>query len=72
MIEKTILGWRICKAEPSGLLVWFDPELEEVKLFLLEEPRTRSGVPDGPEVDYDASDVDEDQVNHEFEPELPF
>ena len=39
---KVPLAWRICKADPSGLLMWFDPTREEPLLRSLphdsEEP----------------------------------
>ncbi len=33
--EKVICNWRVCAAEPSGLLVWFDPARERVRLYEL-------------------------------------
>jgi len=41
--RKVICQWRVAKAEPSGLMVWFDPDTELVRLYELEHPET-SGV----------------------------
>ena len=30
-----IRGWRILRADPSGLLLWFDPRVEFPRLFTL-------------------------------------
>ena len=38
-----ISQWRICQAEPSGLLLWFDPMTEFPRLYELEQS-LRSGV----------------------------
>jgi len=38
-----ICQWRISKAEPSGLHLWFDPMTEFPRLFELE-PSLRRGV----------------------------
>jgi len=35
--------WRVSRAEPYGLHVWFDPDTEVVKLFDLE-PHPKDGV----------------------------
>jgi len=43
--RKTISQWRVMKAEPNGLLLWFDPMVEFPRLFELE-PSLRSGVDD--------------------------
>ena len=32
-VELLIRGWRVARAEPSGMVVWFDPTREHVKLF---------------------------------------
>ena len=41
-----ICQWRVCQAQPSGLLVWFDPETEVVRLYARDpmEPSEGSGV----------------------------
>ena len=41
--RKSIAQWRVCQAEPSGLLLWFDPMTEFPRLYELE-PSLRSGV----------------------------
>jgi len=48
--RKMISNWRICQAEPSGLLLWFDPMIEFPRLFELE-PSLRSGVDNSDERD---------------------
>ena len=42
-MRKQIRQWRVVRAEPSGLLVWFDPDVEVVRLYSLD-PGQRSGV----------------------------
>ena len=42
-MRKPIKQWRIMKAEPSGLLLWFDPMTEFPRLYELE-PSLREGV----------------------------
>ncbi len=38
---KLIRGWRICTAEPEGLLCWFDPLTERLELWdLTDEERS--------------------------------
>ena len=47
MARKLIRQWRLAKAEPSGLMVWFDPASELVRLYDLVgelEPPKDSGV----------------------------
>ena len=41
--RKLICQWRVMEAEPSGLLLWFDPETEFPRLYEVEPPRD-SGV----------------------------
>jgi len=43
MARKAIRSWRVLKAEPSGLLLWFDPMIECPRLYELEPPKD-SGV----------------------------
>ena len=50
MARKLIRQWRVSKAEPSGLQVWFDPEVETVRLFSLD-PLEKRGVDEIPEGD---------------------
>jgi len=33
MVELPVRNWRILEAEPSGMLVWFDPKCELVKIY---------------------------------------
>jgi len=42
-IRKSIAQWRVSKADPSGLTLWFDPMTEFPRLYMLE-PSLRSGV----------------------------
>ena len=36
--EVVIRNWRMMKGIPSGMLCWFDPKCESVKLFRLPTP----------------------------------
>ena len=38
MAKKLLSNWRVLKAEPSGLMVWFDPDQERLELHDLEPP----------------------------------
>ncbi len=60
-------------ASPSGMNVWFDPERETVKLYLLEPPEG-SGVGEPCEGDdlNDSSDPDQVQLILPLEDDLPF
>ena len=43
---KILCNWRVSKAEPSGLHVWFDPTTEVLKIYALEPseiPRVGEG-----------------------------
>ncbi len=46
MARKPIRAWRVVEAQPHGLMVWFDPRTEFVRLFELKEPPIESGVGD--------------------------
>ncbi len=35
-MKKILSNWRVIRAEPSGLFVWFDPDRESVELYELE------------------------------------
>ena len=72
MARKLICQWRVSRAAPSGLQIWFDPELETVRLYELE-PEQMRGVADALEGDDHGSLFDElDQVNGSSEDDLPF
>ena len=74
MARKLLCCWRVSKAEPSGLQVWFDPELEEVRIYELE-PRSENGVgEDLEEGDQRSLFGDSTQVNEApgDDQELPF
>jgi len=46
MAKRIVLrNWRVSKAEPSGLFVWYDPDREVVELYELD-PETESRVAD--------------------------
>ena len=66
-----ICQWRVSKAEPSGLQVWFDPNTEQLKLYELE-PDQKGRVDEVRE-----GDATEDQrglfpSNNGHESDLPF
>ena len=50
MSRLPIRGWRVCAADPSGLMIWFDPDTELVKLYdrpeseRVRDPLSDSGV----------------------------
>ncbi len=44
--EKVLCSWRVLGCEPSGLLVWFDPHTEHLRLFQGPHPDSEK-VPDG-------------------------
>ena len=72
--EKVIRQWRIVKGEPFGLMLWFDPSCEAVRLFETLPPRDSEGVDvpaegvdGGGEVEYldkivSVSGLDEDET----------
>ena len=42
MAKRLVLrSWRVTKAEPSGLFVWFDPDRESVELYEVDPPWKR-------------------------------
>ena len=43
-----IREWRVARAEPSGLMLWFDPTCETPRLYA-KDPPEHQGVPDGHE-----------------------
>ena len=59
MARKLIRQWRVSKAEPSGLMIWFDPSRELVRLYELD-PREDPGVHEVLEGD-DRTDSPEDE-----------
>jgi len=65
--------WRVSRAAPYGLHLWFDPDTERPRLYELE-PHLKSGVPEGGERDdCDSFAVDLDQKKQMFlQEELPF
>ena len=71
--RKLICQWRVSRALPSGLQVWFDPELETIKLYALD-PEEARGVADALEGDDSNRDSsDPSSSNNELETlELPF
>ena len=44
MVEKMVCAWRVSRALPSGMQVWFDPETEVVKLYRLPLTSDQAGV----------------------------
>ncbi len=52
MLEKVVCNWRVFEAQPSGLMLWFDPSCEVVRLYRLPPP-------DGEEVGDEALELDE-------------
>jgi len=42
-VKKPVKAWRIMKAEPFGLLVWFDPSTERPEIHS-SEPLENPGV----------------------------
>ena len=71
-----LCNWRVRKAEPSGLFVWFDPDRESVELYEMD-PLTQSGVADAlEEGDQRSLFGDPNQVNDvletSLEDDLPF
>ena len=60
MARKLICQWRLTKAEPWGLMVWFDPSTEVVRLYELE-PSTESGV-------YEVDEGDDPESNSDLNP----
>ncbi len=68
-----IRQWRVSKAEPSGLQVWFDPATEFVRLFELE-PSAKAGVEGYREGDDDeaSSHVSESSNGVFIQEDLPF
>ena len=69
--ELRIRMWRMSKAAPYGMHLWFDPDTEYVRVF--EEPRAKRGVPAVPDVDDVISSDESDQLTLLVSPdELPF
>ena len=69
-----LCSWRVSKAEPSGLQVWFDPETEVVKLYALE-PHAMRGVlefGEGDDLRTGPNDQMEPQVVLRLDEGLPF
>jgi len=66
----SIRNWRVSKAEPSGLQLWFDPMIEFPRLYALE-PSLRSGVEDCTRGDGTAGEVSRYQQLDLLEVELP-
>jgi len=64
--------WRVSRAEPYGLHVWFDPDTEVVRLFEFDplEPRPKTGVYEVCERD----DLDDSHSSKQqfLQEELPF
>ena len=58
-----ISNWRICQAEPSGLLLWFDSMTEFPRLYELEPSLRVGGTPDreGDDIDSVAGEVSQYQ-----------
>jgi len=46
-LEKLICNWRVTRGVPSGMHIWFDPNVESVKLFRVptreQQPLLRDG-----------------------------
>jgi len=65
--------WRVTRAAPFGLHVWFDPDTEFPRLFELE-PHSRSGVGDPSEGDdrIRFRDGPEEKKQMFLDEELPF
>ncbi len=53
--------WRVSRAEPFGLNVWFDPSRERLRLYDVD-PGEEAGVPAVPEFDDDDSRADSIQL----------
>ena len=72
-IRKLICQWRVSRASPSGLQVWFDPRTETIRLYSVEPPGT-PGVEDFGEGDdsneKSAPDPSDEQVF--VQEDLPF
>ena len=43
--EKMICTWRVTRGIPSGLHIWFDPEVESVRLYRIPTSEQRSFDP---------------------------
>jgi len=65
--------WRVSRAEPFGLHLWFDPEVEFPRLFTLEPEQKARVLAFNEEDDYesDPDDCNQDQLLL-LEEELPF
>ena len=71
MAKKIMLrSWRVTKASPSGLMVWFDPDRESIELYEMD-PQLEAGVADACEGDDQSDMFDPKSGKNEFE-ELPF
>ena len=75
MAKRLVLrSWRVFKAEPSGALVWFDPDKEEVMLFELEpeeDPRVADAL-ERDDQDCDPDVLDQVKTSSGDQSELPF
>ena len=73
--ELLIRTWRVFTAEPSGSLVWFDPEREEVRLYARELP-PEEGVLESSEGDdlnlFGRLDSSENRSRDSLGDDLPF
>ena len=70
--RKLICQWRVSRALPSGLQVWFDPSTETIKLFELE-PHPPGGVADALEGDERDEIPESSSSNDEIgQSDLPF
>ena len=66
--------WRLWRAEPSGLLLWFDPEREFPRLYELE-PQMKSGVEgycEGDDLDRDPGLTEQKPIVLYRQIQLPF
>ena len=71
MGRKLICQWRVSRALPSGLQIWFDSELETVRLYELDPPEI-PGVADALEGDEQTASPDGESSNNEADLGLPF
>jgi len=74
MKELVLRSWRMMKADPSGLMCWFDPEREKLMLFELD-PREDSRVDalcEGDDQYYEGGALDQGKPALLDEEGLPF
>ncbi len=73
--RKMICNWRVSRARPFGLQVWFDPKTEVIRLYELD-PQEGPGVGEGREGDDRDGSDDSDQrtldLDAPVEVDLPF